>query len=224
MGSEPSARMPRIRPPTSSSRWRRRARGDISITIPNLPWIFYHKILFRRRYYNPIYDPMIEREVKKIVRESQGDIFIDIGSNIGYYSKLAKKRFRQVVSIDPNPKYHAKIQAAISNKNGRAMFFISDGIGAADSLIHNPHIQGKEWKNDSPIQIETMTFDQLMLHADLLKIDVVGSEFQVVDGMNLYLPKALIIELHQPERTGELLLKLHQKGSDQIIKIDKTHY
>jgi FkbM family methyltransferase len=180
--------------------------------ILNIPWILYHKILFRRRYYNAIYNPRIEAEVKKTIRGARGDVFIDIGSNVGYYSKLARKRFKKVISVDPNPKYHAEIQLAISNKNGRAMFYFGDGKGAADSLIHNLHNQGKEWENGNPIQVETITYDQLMLDADLVKIDVEGAEFEVIEGMNLHKSKKAIIELHDERRENELLQKMAEKG------------
>ena len=158
-----------------------------------------------------------------MVREAQGNIFIDIGSNLGYYSKLAKKRFRGVLSIDPNPKYHADMRVAISNKDGRAMFYIGDGRGGADSLLHNPHISGKEWTNDSPIQVQTMTYDQLMLDADLVKIDVEGAEFDIIEGMKLYLPKRVIIELHDERREQELLSKMGDKGYESE-KLGSSHF
>ena len=186
--------------------------------MPDILWIIKNKILFKEKY--TFRD---ELEVLRAMKTMHGDIFIDIGCNIGIYSRLMRKRFKRVYSIDPNPKYHAEIQVAISNKLGQAMFFIGNNIGGADSLIHNPHVQGREWKNDSPIQVETMTFDQLMLDADLVKIDVEGSEFEVIEGMNIHLPKQVIIELHDERRENELLAKMAEKGYIHT-KLDIHHF
>jgi SAM-dependent methyltransferase len=192
--------------------------------MPDLAWIIKNKIIYRRRYYDPMYRPEVEAEVKEVIRNSRGNWFIDIGCNTGYYSKLARKRFRRVVSIDPNPKHHAPVQVAISNKSGRAEFYLDSNRGSADSLLQNPHILGKDYQNqDQKIMVETITFDHLGIDADLVKVDVEGAEFEVIEGMNVHKPKKAIIELHDERREEELIQAMLKKGY-VMEKLDPYHF
>jgi len=203
---------------TRTNRWM--ALQDIM--RPDIIWILKHKIIHRDK--SGAWNPAFEPEVKKLIGSLSGDVFVDIGCNLGFYSQLARKRFRQVYSIDPNPKYQASIQVAISNKYGHQPFYLGNGIGSADSLIKNPHILGEDWKNeDNQIIVGTMTFDQLELDADLVKIDVEGAEFEVIEGMNLHLPKAAIIEIHDERRIYEMVLKMEEKGY-HWTRIDSYHW
>src|SRR5437867_1800524 len=61
---------------------------------------------------------LFERKVVKIVKACKGDIFIDVGSANGYYAKLARKNFKTVNTVDPNPKWKANYQYALSAVNG----------------------------------------------------------------------------------------------------------
>jgi FkbM family methyltransferase len=188
---------------------------------PDIPWIIRNKILHRS--WRGAYHPLFEPEVKKLVASLSGDIFVDIGCNTGVYSKLAKKRFKRVYSIDPNPRYHAPIQVAISNYNGLGTFYLGDGMGSADSLVHNPHILGEDWVQKESYQVDVRTFDSLDLDADLVKIDVESGEFDVLNGMVKHLPRALVIELHDERREEELIAKMYRKGYS-MSRIDETHW
>jgi len=181
------------------------------------------RFIFEKWILGKHWSPPFEPKVKQLIRSMKGDVFIDIGSNTGIYSRLAQKRFKQVYSFDPNPEYHA-IQFAISDRRGVQPFYYGNGIGSADSLVRNPHILGIDWKNETDsIQVETLTFDDLRLDADLVKIDVEGAEFKVLEGMNLYLPKTLIIELHDERRENELVEKMNGKGYS-TSRIDSSHF
>jgi len=194
---------------------------EIQDLKPDIPWIIRNKIISRPK--PAAWDPTIEPAVKKLVARLNGDIFVDIGCNLGYYSELAKKRFRHVFSIDPNPRYHAKYQFALSNYNGTGMFHLGNGIGSADSLIHNPHILGEDWVQKESYEVKVRTFDSLNLQADLVKIDVEGGEFEVIEGMNTHKPQRIIIELHDERRKDELVKKMAEKGY-HAEQIDETHW
>jgi len=178
---------------TRSNRW-----IEIQDLKTDIPWIIRNKIISRP---NPAaWDPTIEPAVKKLVARLNGDIFVDIGCNLGYYSELAKKRFRHVFSIDPNPRYHAKYQFALSNYNGTGMFHLGNGIGSADSLIHNPHILGEDWVQKESYEVKVRTFDSLNLQADLVKIDVEGAEHLVLRGADFdrFRPWIVLVEATHP--------------------------
>ena len=183
-------------------------------------WILSNKIVHRRRY--KYYSS--EFEVKKFAKTLKGNLFIDIGSNRKAYANILRKNFKQILTIDANIKWHPDLNVAISNFNGPTHFYIGDNKGGADSLLHNPHILGKEWVNNpSEYMVEALTFDTLKLKADLVKIDVEGGEFNVLEGMVKYIPKMVIVELHDERREQELVDVLMAKHYS-VHKIDGTHF
>ena len=182
-------------------------------------WILKNKILFRNRYFGGSYEP----KVKEYMKTQRGDIFMDIGSNRGIYSKMMKHRFNKIITIDTNPKYHANMQIALSWFNGEADFFIYANFGGADSLIKDPYINGQIWKNNSGFRVKVATFDSLQINANLVKIDVEGSEFDVLEGMIKYIPDKIIVELHNEYREQELIEKLESRNYF-VRKLDMTHF
>lgn len=157
------------------------------------------------------------------MKQMRGTLFVDIGSNQGVYSRIGRRQFKKTVTIDPNPQWNADYQLALSDHDGHETFYLGDGKGAADSIMKNPHILGKAWQNESIYDVETRTFDSLGLDADLVKIDVEGAEFKVINGMNGHLPRAAIIELHDERRERELLDKMSKKGYS-ASQIDNMHW
>lgn len=164
-----------------------------------------------------------EPAVWNTIKRMRGNVFVDIGCNKGEYTRLARKNFKQVYSIDPNPKCNAPIQLAVSDMTGWAEFYIGDNMGGADSIVKNPHILGRDYNNGAKtLKVKTSTFDDLGIDADLVKIDVEGAELKVIDGMNLRLPKNLIIEVHDERSVSELIRKMRMKGYAKS-DIDPTH-
>jgi FkbM family methyltransferase len=185
-----------------------------------IDWKFILKNrVIHRREWRRIHEDDVKDSLKKI----RGDLFIDIGSNKGIYANLLKDNFDQIITIDPNPKWKADKQIALSWYRGKARFFIGDGEGSADSLLHNPHVQGKDWMNTDSLEVEVMRFDDLALDADLVKIDVEGSEFGVLEGMGNYLPRWVMVELHDERREKELLKMMKEKGYISR-KTDRSHW
>ncbi|TLX66574.1 MAG: FkbM family methyltransferase, partial [Thaumarchaeota archaeon] len=154
----------------------------------DLKWILKYRIL---NYPKPT-----EPEVTKIMLSMKGNLFIDIGSNTGWFSRILKNNFNNIITIDANPKWKANMRIAISNFDGEGVFFIGNNLGSADSLKNNPYILGKDWINIEQLRVKVCRFDTLKLDADLVKVDVEGSEFDVLEGMKEYVPKKIVVELH----------------------------
>ena len=80
----------------------------------------------------------------------------------------------------------------------------------------------------SPIPVETMTFDNLLSEptADLVKIDVEGAEFLVLEGMRESFAKQrvsnILVELHDRDRKDELEAILSSNFS-HVSWVDPQH-
>lgn len=165
-----------------------------------------------------------ERKVADYIRASSGTVFVDIGSNRGFHSKLAKKRYKRVVSIEPDPRWHYNkpLRYFITSHRGPVTAYHNE---ANDFLTLNEdfHVHGTEIRTRRPQTAQAVTYDDLNLDADLVKIDVDGAELDVLDGMRKYLPKTMIVELHDERRAEELCNKLIEKGYD-VSMLTGYHY
>lgn len=145
-------------------------------------------------------------EIKLIKRIlSPGDIFIDVGANIGYFtltSSLCVGSSGKVVAFEPNPfTYNVllqniklnhysnidAIQEAVGECDGEAELFISEGIADAGASLVRKSTQ----KNT--IKIRKVTLDSYTkthnIQPDFIKIDAEGFDEQVLEGANTILAK-----------------------------------
>ena len=174
-------------------------------------------------------EPIVFKQLKKI----RGNIFIDIGANIGVYSKPLSKNFRSVYVVEPNPEIFPVIEQslrhrrnvillnfALSNKEGRVPFYV-DQIkplqysGSANTIlpefnyrpVSHPEIN-KTFNGHEGFMVPCYRFDDIFNEADLVKIDVEGAEFLVLEGMKEALSnkniKNVVVELHDRKRKEEL--------------------
>lgn len=140
-----------------------------------------------------------------------GDIFFDVGANVGSYTLLASGVCRaRATVLEPVPatfNYLVRnielnslqgqtrlINAAAGPKEGTLTFTVNEDVT-------NHVITGGE-ENDNQIRVPVITIDSLIVEGEpnLIKIDVEGFETEVLKGMTVTLMtkslKAIIIELN----------------------------
>ncbi len=144
---------------------------------------------------------------------SSNTIFIDIGANVGYYTLLAAHIIKngQVYSFEPVSSTFNKLlrnislngfstiqctQKAISNFNGKANVFISNDCNSGMSgLQFAENFSGKTEIIDC-ITLDQAVEDYRIPKVNIIKIDVEGSEVNILKGMemvlNVYKPILLI--------------------------------
>lgn len=177
-----------------------------------------------------------EKNVRNLLKSIHGDCFYDIGANIGFYSLSLRNNFRRVYAVEPVPTNIRRLKRrlsmrfarnvrvvplALSDKNGKSTFYInSDSRNMINNLSASSLFEKFEFRScdhapdrtyaGSPISVETMTFDTLLSEptADLVKIDVEGAEFLVLEGMRESFTKRkvghILVELHDRDRKEEL--------------------
>jgi len=195
-----------------------------------------------------------EKDVRNILKSIHGDCFYDVGANVGFYSLLLRHNFRQVYAVEPVPANIRRLKrglsirfvrnvrvvpVALSDKNGKATFYVnSDSRTVIDNLSASSLFERFEFRScdhapdrtyaGSPISVETMTFDSLLSEpkADLVKVDVEGAEFQVLEGMRESLAvrrvNNILVELHDRDRKDELEAILSSNFS-HVFWVDHQH-
>ena len=185
-----------------------------------------------------------ERTVRSRLQQICGNIFWDIGANVGFYSFWLRKNFKRIVAVEPNPQTAYTLrkrikfclarnievrQVALSDNRGwttlysKREWYVTAGVGnllagignrcSTDSLLprfdykSSRDLSGRldKLRESRPgFQVWTERFDDVSTgFVDLVKIDVEGAEFLVLDGMRASLKdqliKCLVVELHNRE-------------------------
>lgn len=207
-----------------------------TLHVPNLPWILRHKVLFRDAY---------EPEVKKALKTITGRLFVDIGANKGHYSIMLADNFDRVYAIEPDPKilpvlknrvarsrYRniSVLDIAFADRNGEAAFYqnpLSKDTGSANTLLpefeYRPggrerHPPDTRFIGKDSVLVPVQAYDSFIGqdYADLVKIDVEGAEFLVLEGMRSSLRnrmvKHIMVELHDRDRLEALTYLLTGYG------------
>lgn len=147
----------------------------------------------------PIYDYIETEFVKKQVKN--GDIVFDIGANIGYFTLIFAKLVGnkgKVYAFEAEPqnfellKKNVEINGyqnvilenvAVSKKNGKTELFLSE----KNSGMHR--IYSSHFCSDKSIQVNMIKLDDYLNNIkfndkiSFIKMDVEGSEFGVLEGM-----------------------------------------
>ena len=152
----------------------------------------------RRIFYFGIWEPIISRVTQELLQE--GDVYIDIGANIGYDSLLAAKcvgESGKIVAIEASPKIYAMLDSninqngirnvryvnlAVSDARGTLTLYSGDdtNIGAATT------VSSRGMKEEC--KVIALPLDEILLtdelsRAKLLKIDIEGAEVPVLNNI-----------------------------------------
>ena len=151
-----------------------------------------------------IYEPNQTEIVKKYVRK--GDIVIDIGAHVGYYTLLMAQlvgKNGKVYSFEPDPvnfqllkksveingfENVVLIQKAVSNITDKVKLFLGDDDSAINRIYDAKLGDAKE-----SIDVESITIDEYFKENDelinFIKIDSEGSEVKIINGMKQFLSR-----------------------------------
>jgi len=225
-------------------------RPEIKIQIPEFIHVMGHKIylaqnslLSKQLVRYGIHEENETNLVKSKIKE--GEIVVDIGANIGYYTLIFAKLVGtsgKVFAIEPEPHNFQLLQKnlkansyqnvtiekkVISDKNGKMKFYISESNVGEHSIFPLTR------DHKSFIDVETETLDDYFHKKGIdkkisfVKIDVEGAEVAVLRGMSCILANEnlkILIE-YSPNfyrRFGEKsedLFKILIKNSFQIYSI-----
>ena len=166
------------------------------------------------------YEVPVQKAVASLLRE--GDVFYDIGANVGFFSVLAGRLVGQagaVFAFEPVPANASTVErnarlnrlgnievlrVAVSHHTGKSELFLAHYAGGAalKSAGVPPDLAGS-------IVVDTSSIDDLVEHRrirppDVVKIDVEGAEKDVLQGMLIALrewrPK-VILEVDDADET-----------------------
>lgn len=151
-----------------------------------------------------------------------GDVFYDIGANIGFFSLLGSRLVGgdggQVYAFEPAPANVEAIEANVARNEFANITVLGQAVGGhagrvrlqlvADASWCKLEEYGKHPLTEEVIEVEQVTIDDLLAAGELrpptlVKIDVEGAEVAVLEGMRATIERhrpAIICELHETNR------------------------
>lgn len=188
-------------------------------------YAIYHEIYNLQDYY-----------LNRIKKINKGDIVVDLGGNIGIFNRWAynegadlvisfepDKRYFKLLSMNSDPK-SILFNAAMSDKIGTINLYESSHLGGSNIMKSNP---------SSAVNYPVRTYNLnylfeigLIDRIDFLKIDIEGSEINVMNGIsdeNLMKVKNISMEYHHAhlnyneETRNNLIHRLNRLGFNSHI-------
>jgi FkbM family methyltransferase len=157
-----------------------------------------------------------------VIRRLRGVLAVDVGAYVGYFAILLSQAFRNIYAFEPHPLTRtALIRNLRANKVGNATVLpfavgtktqesatLYVGQKSTHSLLHDfagGHLENRDASSSSlrgartisvPVRTLAEVFSDRSL--DLVKVDVEGAEFDVVNGSKAIMPriKRWLIEVH----------------------------
>lgn len=174
-----------------------RLRVDMSSSVGRSIWL--------RHFYK------YEKDVEKVIRDilGKGDVFIDIGANVGYFSVIASRIVGEngkVHSLEAIPKLCGLLSESIAINNIRNIKVLNNAAYSENRKIMFHSMKNsafsyisKDNTSDNPIEVDAITLDSLIDKigkVDVMKIDVEGAEMDVLLGgeklIRRYKPKIVM--------------------------------
>lgn len=143
----------------------------------------------RTIYLTGVWDDGVAAAMRRILKP--GDLFIDIGANVGYFSLLAAQLGARVIAFEPNPDCQAELEhnaalngfrdidlraMGIADRRGQDVLYVeseaNSGAGSLKSVSGNPFA----------IELDTLDGQLAGVSPAMIKLDVEGAELMALRG------------------------------------------
>jgi FkbM family methyltransferase len=157
-----------------------------------------------------------EREVQRFVarRLEPGMTAVDVGANVGYLALLMARRVGptgMVHAFEPHPTFARVLRrnAVLNGFDWLRVWPISLGATEQDSFLADGDVPTNAHLADEGTPVHIAPLDALGISADLVKIDVEGSELDVLAGMEELIERrrpVIVCEVHATNAAVETFL------------------
>lgn len=182
-----------------------------------------------------VYEPETKHLINRMLES--GDVFFDVGANVGYFSAVAANAVGdqgRVIALEPEPVHYDRLmrfaeinpgfkidvlQAAISDQRGRMSFHVCDHPGWHSLIAEFPQAP-----INKAIEVETWSLDELLkvrglAHSGavkMAKVDVEGAEHLVLSGaseaVSHHWVQAFYVEVTPSNHSQEIFSKFLVAG------------
>ncbi len=148
-----------------------------------------------------------------------GDTIFDLGANIGLFSTMAAVAGARVVAIEAQSGFLPCIEENLGQNNVRDRVAVHHGlIAGTRGVLSGGSLFGDHWFSDpTEVTIPELTEEHHVEWIDLMKVDIEGSEFELLTEDAAWLGRVdrIAMEVHPPHGSvAELARVLEGHGFD----------
>jgi FkbM family methyltransferase len=188
----------------------------------------------RSIYYLGVWEPNVVAFISR--RLARGDVFVDVGANIGHHTLLASTLVGDgtVVAVEASPKIFQMLEANLARNDARNVCAINMAVSskAGTMRMYKGEPGNRSTASVLPggefeCEVQALPLDDILTpdevrHARIIKIDVEGAESMVLAGMRRILKEGrpdleVMVEL-APDR----LANLHS-SVDHVLAEFRSH-
>ncbi len=191
-------------------------------------------------------EPIQPYVLRELTKKTKAELFLDIGSNVGYYAILiaADNHVDRVFAYEPVPSTYKELienvrRNKLQDKVVCHMHALSDRIGSSSMNIITS-ISGRNAISDTSVHdvkvnrsqiVSTTTVDEM--HAvsgkrAALKVDVEGHELKVLDGAKNFLQEnSCVVQVEVLDRrvmADGVAARMNALGYNKIFRIGSDNY
>jgi FkbM family methyltransferase len=160
----------------------------------------------RTIYLTGVWDEGVAGAVRRVLKP--GELFVDVGANVGYFSLLAAQRGARVIAFEPNPECREELAhnialngfgdidvraTGIADRRGQDVLYVESeenlGAGSLKSV------------SGTPVAVEVDTLDGQLAGESpaMIKLDIEGAELMALRGgaQTLKRTRAVICEVSE---------------------------
>jgi FkbM family methyltransferase len=208
-------------------------------------WLNDNNVLGSADVFQEIFEEKHHTKLKSFLGKKD-KVIVDLGANEGLYVLKMKENSpnAKIIAVEPNPEAFRilkknvetnnlsdvmLVNSAVSSKNGKVNFEIIKGsteVGAL-KLYEKFENRGEIRK----ISVTSITLEKLfnmfnLNKIDLLKMDVEGTELEILKSAESILPKIkkVVVEYHGAQKTKKGVIKLMLKRNFKMLLMEKNKF
>lgn len=157
----------------------------------------------------PYYEIFFKNEYPLSIRK--GDIVLDLGAHIGFFTVYAAKRAGKVIAVEPLPRNFFTLKKNVMLNHLDNVTLVNKAIADRTGYSHLTQEFLSSHLSKSGIPCRTITVDELLeelgVVPDVVKIDIEGAEVYCTESRRLAEAREICIETHGTHDLIERWLK-----------------
>ena len=167
-------------------------------------------------------EPVLQETLARHLR--QGDVFYDLGANIGFFTLLASRLVGSggaVVAFEPDPANRRVLEANVARNGIANVEVVEKAVAGRSGALRFAAVESTRSRfarNDEPgIEVPVTTLDDFVAEGwpvpTLVKLDIEGAEVEALDGARALLTQhrpTIVCEVHDTE--AEVRARLEAAG------------
>jgi FkbM family methyltransferase len=189
-------------------------------------------------YYPTLYESEERAVLLPQIRPS--DTVVDVGAHVGIYSLLASRRAGKVLSIEADPNTFQYLERNLAMNGANHVTAVLAGVSDRREslrLFRDKNMEDRSghsflpgWGREDSISVECLPLWEILTNhslsgCDVLKIDVEGFEFRVLEPfLKECRPRLILTEYFESRNTGDVRSLLENNGYHLELRVGRDYF